>query len=163
MINNNVISLTHFIADSKPVMAATRENNLKNPNRNTRNKKKKPKRNPAATLGYYSYQTTRGKKDNYTFFWGYRTHAIVSKEGIPLVTATFPNDQTDAKVAKKLVKKLKRVYRFKKGSFFIADAAYDQRELYNFIVDEIKCKAFITINPPHRFREIQNFIKKNTK
>jgi hypothetical protein len=40
--------------DSKPVLAATREKNFKNPSRNTKNKAKKPKRNPAATLGYYS-------------------------------------------------------------------------------------------------------------
>jgi len=66
-----------FIIDSKPVMAATQENNFKNPNRNTRNKKKKPKRNPAATLGYYSYQQVPGRKDNYIFFWGYRTFAKI--------------------------------------------------------------------------------------
>ena len=102
LIDKKVITLTHLIIDSKPVMAATKQNNLKNPKRNTRNKKKKPKRNPAATLGYYSYQAISGKKDNYMFFWGYRTHVIVSKEGIPLVSATLPNNQTDAKVAKKL-------------------------------------------------------------
>ena len=85
LIDNEVISLNHFIIDSKPVMAATRENNFKNPKRNSRNKNKKPIRNPSATLGYYSYQEINGKKDNYIFFWGYRTHLIVSKEGIPLV------------------------------------------------------------------------------
>ncbi|MCD6595337.1 hypothetical protein J7L68_06660 [bacterium] len=58
-------------------MAATQENNFKNPNRNTQNKKKKPKRNPAATLGYYSYQKVPGRKDNYIFFWGYRTFAKI--------------------------------------------------------------------------------------
>ncbi len=147
LIKKDVISLTHFLIDSKPVMAATKENNFKNPKRNTRNKKKKPKRNPNAALGYYSYQKVNGKKDNFIFFWGYRTHAIVSKEGIPLVTATLPNDHSDGKVAKKLIKKLKRVYRFKKGAFFIADAAYDERAVYNLIVDKMKCKAFIPINP----------------
>ena len=35
--------------------------------RNTRNKKKKPKRNPGATLSYYSYQEVNRKKDNYNF------------------------------------------------------------------------------------------------
>jgi len=39
------LSLSHFIMDSKPVMAATRQNNFKNPRRNTRNKYKLPKRN----------------------------------------------------------------------------------------------------------------------
>ena len=147
LIQENILSLDKFILDSKPVMAATRENNFKNPNRNTTNKHKQPKRNPSATLCYYSYQHVNGKKDNFIFFWGYRTHVIVSKEGVALVELTLPNNVTDAKVAKKLIKKLKRVFGFKKGSVFIADAAYDQRWLYNFIVDELKCQAFIPINP----------------
>ena len=147
LIDNEVISLNHFIMDSKPVMAATRDNNFKNPKRNTTNKNKIPKHNPSATLCYYSYQEVNGKKDNYIFFWGYRTHVIVSKEGIPLVELTLPNNITDAKVAKKLIRKLKSTYHFKKSAIFIADAAYDDRALYDFIVGKMKCQAFIPINP----------------
>jgi len=43
LVEKNVASLDTFIIDSKPVLAATRENNLKNPKRNTRNKTRKPK------------------------------------------------------------------------------------------------------------------------
>jgi len=153
LIEEDIISLDKFIIDSKPVMAATRENNFKNPRRNTRNKNKKPKRNLSATLSYYSYQEVNGKKDNLIFFWGYRTHVIVSKEGIPLVEVTLPNKVKDAKVAKKLIKKLKRVFGLKKGAIFIADAAYDERWLYNFIVDQLKCQAFIPINPRNQQEE----------
>jgi len=147
LISEGIISLDTFIMDSKPVMAATKDNNLKNPNRNTTNKEKKPKRNPAATLGYYSYQNINGTKKNQIFYWGYRTHVIVTKEGIPLIELTLPNSQTDAKVAKKLINKLKRVYGLKKGSIFIADAGYDEKDLYDFIVEQLKCHAFIPINP----------------
>jgi hypothetical protein len=147
LINENIISSKILIMDSKPIMAATKDNNFKNPKRNSRNKHKKTKRNPRATLSYYSYQEVNGKKDNYIFFWGYRTHVIVSQEGIPLIEVTLPNNFTDAKAARKIIKKLKRVYGLKKGSLFIADAAYDERELYNFIVDQLKCHAFIPINP----------------
>jgi len=150
LVQEKILSLDKFMLDSKPVMAATRENNFKNPNRNTRNKRKKPKRNPSATLCYYSYQKVNGEKDNFIFFWGYRTHVIVSKEGISLVEVTLPNNKTDAYVAKRLIRKLKRVFGFKKGSIFIADAAYDQREFYNFIVNQLKCQAFIPINPRNR-------------
>jgi len=97
-------------------------------------------------LSYYSYQKTNGKKQ-FVFFWGYRTHVIISKEGIPLIELTLPNNQTDAKVARMLVNKLKRVYRFKKKAIFIADAAYDEKDLYNFIVNQIQSQAFIPINP----------------
>jgi hypothetical protein len=147
LIAKKVVSLTHFLIDSKPVMAATRENNFKNPHRNSRNKDKLPHRNPSATLSYYSYQVINGKKDNFIFFWGYHTHVIVSKEGIPLVSVTLPNNFTDAKIAHKIIKKLKRIYGLKKDAFFIADAAYDERELYNFIINQLKCQAFIPINP----------------
>ncbi|MCG2661126.1 MAG: transposase [Kiritimatiellae bacterium] len=147
LIDADVVSLSHFIMDSKPVMAATSQNNFKNPHRNTRNKYKLPKRNLSATLSYYSYQQVDGKKDNFIFFWGYRTHVIVSKEGIPLVSVTLSNNATDATTARKLIKKLKRLYRFRKGAFFIADAAYDERDFYNFIVNQFHGRAFIPINP----------------
>ena len=147
LVEKGVASLSIFITDSKPVMAATKENNFKNPHRNVRDKNKQPKRNPSSALSYYSYQEINGKRDNFIFFWGYRTHVIISKEGIPLVSTTLPNNITDAKVARRLIKKLKRIYHFKKGAFFIADAAYDERDFYNFIVDQLKCQAFIPINP----------------
>ncbi len=147
LIEKEIISLSHFLIDSKPIMAATRNNNIKNPKRNVRNKHKQPKRNPQATLGYLSYLEVHGKKNQYTFFWGYRTHVICSKEGIPLISVTLSNNMTDAKVAYKLIKKLKRVYRFKRGAIFIADAAYDERDFYTFIVNEMKSHAFIPINP----------------
>ncbi len=147
LIEDDIISLDTFIMDSKPVLAATKDNNLKNPNRNTTNKYNKPKRNPAATLSYYSYQNINGTKKNQLFYWGYRTHVIVTKQGIPLIELTLPNNLTDAKVAKKLIKKLKRVYGVKKNSIFIADAGYDEKDLYDFIVEQLKCQAFIPINP----------------
>lgn len=150
LLNKNVISNDILIVDSKPVMAATRENNFKNPKRNTRNKKLKARHNPSATLGYYSYQTISGKKDNFIFFWGYRTHVIVSKEGVPLVELTLPNNVKDSVAARKLIKKLKRVYGSRKGAILLADAAYDEREFYNFIINELKWQAFIPINPRNK-------------
>jgi len=149
LIDQGVVSLDTFIIDSKPVMAATKENNFKNSSRNSRDKNKKPKRNPAATLGYYSHQKLAGQKQ-YTLFWGYRTHVIVSKEGICLVEKTLPNNTTDAEVARKLIKKLKRRFSFKKGSIFIADAAYDVNELYKLIVHQMKSQAFIPLNPRNK-------------
>ena len=147
LINNGVVTLDTFAVDSKPVKAATRENNPKNSTRNTTNKDKKPRRNPQAALHYYSYRKKTGGKKTFEFFWGYRTHVITSIEGIPLVEVTLPNNRTDAKVAKILIKKLKRLYKFKRGAFFIADSAYDERDIYDLIINHLKCKAFIPLNP----------------
>jgi len=147
LIKEGVATLDEFILDSKPIQAATKENNFKNPNRNTTDKTKKPKRNPQATLSYYSCQVINGEKKNMLFFWGYRTHCLVTKEGICLVEKTLPNNITDAEVAFSLIRELKRRYRFKKGVIFIGDKAYDVRKLYTFIVEQMKSAAYIPINP----------------
>lgn len=147
LIEQGLVSLDTFIMDSKPVMAATRENNLKNPARNTVNKTKVPDRNPSATLSYYSCQVINGKKENMLFFWGYRTHVIISKEGISLVEITLPNNIPDQQVAFKLLKELQRKYKLKKGFLFLADKAYDVRDLYTFIVEKMKGNPYIPINP----------------
>jgi hypothetical protein len=147
LIDGGFLQLDHFILDSKPVRAATKENNLKNPNRNSRDKTKIPKRNPRATLSYYSCQVVNGKKENLIFFWGYRTHTLITKEGVCLIELTLPNNLTDQEIAFRLLKALKRKYGVKMGSLFLADMAYDVKELYDFIVGELKSKAYIPINP----------------
>jgi hypothetical protein len=81
------------------------------------------------------------------FFWGFRTHAVVTKEGVCLVEKTLPNNITDQDVAFSLIKELKRRYHFKKGAIFLADKAYDVRELYTFIVEQMKSTPYIPINP----------------
>lgn len=146
LLDANAISLDICAIDSKPIKAHTKQNNPKNPNRNLSNKFKKPRRNPAATLSYYSYtKKNDGEKEN-SFFWGYRTHVIVSKEGIPLVELTLPNNIPDYIVAKILIRMLKRIYNFKKDTIFLADSAYDVKELYNLIVS-YAAKPFIKLNP----------------
>lgn len=143
LIEQDVVTMETFIMDSKPVLAATSENNLKNSDRNLTDKGKKPKRNPQATLCYLA----KSPDHSTTFFWGYRNHVIISKEGIALVEETLPNNVSDHEVAKRLINKLKKIYKFKKGVLFIADAAYDVNALYDFIIDKLKCRAFIPINP----------------
>ena len=147
LVKHKIASLDTIIADSKPIKANTKHNNPKNPNRSF-DKKKKIKRNPMATFSYYSYlkQPTADKDKQFSFFWGYRTHVLISREGIPLIEATLPNNQTDGQVAKQLLKKLVRIYGQKKGRVFIGDAGYDDRELYNFIVEQLKAEPFIPLN-----------------
>ena len=151
LIDKGFVGTDVVIGDSKPIKANTRHNNPKNPNRSL-DKKKKIKRNPAATLGYYSYikQSADGKKRQFAYFWGYRTHVLVSKEGVVLVEITKPNNVADKDVVKSLMKKLKRVYGQRKGRKFIFDAAYDHNEIYNFIVDEMKSNPFIPLNKRYK-------------
>jgi len=146
LIEKNILSLDIFIMDSKPVLAATKENNPKNPSRNTTNKNKKPKRNPKATLGYFSYQVSKNNTKQFFFFWGFRTHVIISKEGIPLVEKTMPNNASEVQVAISLIRELKKIYHFKNKVIFIGDKGYDEKDLYNFIVHQMKAQAYIPLN-----------------
>lgn len=143
LIEKGAIGLDTFLFDSKPVLAATTDNNIKNAGRNLTDKTKKPARNPRATLGYLAKTPDGGK----SMFWGYRTHVITSLEGIPLVELTHPNNMADSTVACTLVDKLRRLYHFKPGAAFVADAAYDVNSLYAKIVEKYRCKAFIACNP----------------
>ena len=101
LIEKNVLSLRITAVDSKPVKALTKHNNPKNPSREMKNKNKKIKRNPKATLGYYSYVPTIDpltRKKHFTFFWGYRSHAIVdATSGLAIVEATYHNNMPDEK------------------------------------------------------------------
>lgn len=110
LIGGGVVSLDVLIADSKPVMANTKHNNLKNPSRSL-NKEDEIPRNSTATLGYYSYlKQPYGNGKQFSYFWGFRTHALVSEEGVPLVEITKPNNLSDDRIATSLLRKLVRVY-----------------------------------------------------
>lgn len=157
LIKKKVLSLGQVAVDSKPVRALTKHNNPKNIRRNQRDKTKKPRRNPKATLGYYSYiplPDPQGKKKQFVYFWGYRTHAIVdANSGLVLVEGTWPNSLSDEKAARKLLKKLKRLYRPKKGMIVIADKAYDNRGFYTGLVESAFSSS--RSKPSRSFRSIR--------
>jgi len=157
MIEAGHVSTDILIGDSKPVRANTRDNNPKNPNRSL-DKTRKIKRNPTASLGYYSYikQSSDGRKKRFAYFWGYRTHVLASREGVVLVESTKPNNVSDKDVAKSLMRKLKRTYGQKKGRKILLDAAYDSNDVYNFITHEMKSEPFIAENPRYK-NPVANF------
>jgi len=128
----------------------TKHDNPKNPHRDLKNKNRKIKRNPKATLGYYSYvpvTNTETKKKTFSFFWGYRSHAVVDAlSGLAVVEETFPNNLSDEHIARKLFRKLKRLYMPRKGMIVIGDKAYDVRDFYTFLVNRIKVEPIICLN-----------------
>jgi len=160
LIDAGELSDDVLILDSKPILAATRENNPKNPNRKLNKSLGHPKRNPQATLGYYSYQKLpvgEGYAKRMQLFWGYRTHVIVNGQGIPMIEVTLPNNVTDAKAAGRLIRKFKRVYGSIRGKVVIGDKAYDVKTLYELIVTQMKARAIIPINPRNQQRTDEDF------
>jgi len=157
LIDAGHITTDILIGDSKPIRANSKQNNPKNPNRSL-DKTRKIRRNPAATLGYYSYlkQASADKKKQFAFFWGYRTHVLVSREGVVLAEVTKPNSVSDSVAAKSLMRKVKRLYGQKKNRKIILDAAYDSNDIYNFITETMNSKPFIALNPRYK-KPVANF------
>ena len=148
LIEKGILTSSTVVIDSKPVKALTRHNNPKYIRRNNTDKTKKPRRNPDATLSYYTSTMTKSGVKKPVFFWGFRTHAIIDAEsGLTLVEGTYPNNITDSKIAYKLLAKLKRIYKTVNGMIVIGDRNYDERELYTFIVKQIKAEPIIPLNP----------------
>ena len=53
-------------------------------------------------------------------------------------------------VAKELLKKLKKIYRTKKGIIVIGDKAYDTKDIFNFVVLNLRGAAIIPGNAIER-------------
>ena len=70
-----------------------------------------------------------------------------AESGLAIIEGTYPNNMTDENIARKLYKKLKRLYTPQKSMIVIGDKAYDVRGFYTFLVDQIKAKPIIPINP----------------
>ena len=62
------------------------------------------------------------------------------------VILNMPNNASEVQVAKSLIRELKRIYRFKNKVIFIGDKGYDEKDLYNFIVNQMKAQAYIPLN-----------------
>ncbi len=149
LIEIGILSLNILAIDSKPILANTKENNIKNPNRNLTNKNKKPTADPNSALGYFSSSnnSNTGKKKLH-FCWGYRNHAIVDTETeICLVEISLPINIKDEIVAKKLLRKLKKLYKIKDGIIILGDKAYDTKDIFNLIVYKLKGIPIIPKNP----------------
>ena len=132
-------SIQNISLDSKPVLAPTRENNPKYHQRNLTNKHKKPKRNPEATLGYYSTHIDHTGAKIVDLRWGYRTHSIIDNAtGCALVEVTVPINFPDNKIAKILFKELKKKYDLSDLRNVFGDKAYDDKNLKAFIRNILK-------------------------
>ncbi len=147
LIESGAVSTDIVAIDSKPIQANTKENNIKNPNRNVKDKNRKPAADPNAALGYYCSSNENPSKKVLHFFWGYRNHAIVDvKSGICLVEITLPANEKDEIVAKKLFDALKKTYKPKNGIITIGDKAYDTIKVFNSIVNDLRGVPIIPEN-----------------
>ena len=59
-------------------------------------------------------------------------------------------------VAKELLKKLKKIYRTKKGIIVIGDKAYDTKDIFNFVVLNLRGAAIIPENMRKLYKKRQS-------
>ena len=136
--------------DSKPVKANTKENNPKAFKKNLSDKKKKPKRNEQATLGYFSKSNDENThKETIIFYWGYRIHIIVDpKKDNPLTFMLTENNKKDFDIAIQLYCKLAKHYPklYQSGLSQFADKAYYVKKVFKAFYLLFDGKSYIPIN-----------------
>ena len=160
LFHHKIISPTILAADSKPVKAYTKFNNTKffNPpsRKSSHDLCKKSNRNYQATLSFFSKNLDDNKN---SFFWGYRIHVIATSEGIPIAFEVAKNNIPDHKVAKKLIKKIKKYYKNIHFKILLADSAYDTNNFYNYTFNELNA---IPLTPKNKRNSNSNSNNNNS-
>ncbi|MCL2068978.1 MAG: transposase [Oscillospiraceae bacterium] len=138
---------TSFIGlDSTPVAANTANNNPKSFRKDKFCKDKPPKSDKHCGLGIHTASNQHSEK-NYEFYWGYKNHVLCDViTGLPLLEMTTPANISDCEVALDMLRKTNTFLSIRE-CYFIADAAYDSKNIYNTIRDEFYGECFIPINP----------------
>ena len=84
--------------------------------------------------------TRKPKKSNLLSFGATEATLLWMPNPVWQSSKGHPNNMTDEKIARKLYKKLKRLYTPQTGMIVIGDKAYDVRDFYTFLVDQIKAE-----------------------
>jgi hypothetical protein len=138
---------TSFIGqDATPVMANTTQNNPKSFRKDKFSKEKQPKADRDCRLGVHTASNQHSDR-NFEFYWGYKNHVLCDViTGLPLFEMTTPANILDHEVAVDMLRKTNAFLSIRE-CYFIGDAAFDVKSIYNTIHDEFEGECFIPINP----------------
>lgn len=132
--------------DGTPVIANTCQNNPKAFRKNKFCKENQPKADPDCRLGVHTASNQYNDK-NFEFYWGYKNHILCDvMTGLPLFEMTTPANVLDHEVAVDMLRKTDAFLPIRE-CYFIADAAFDVKAIYNTVRDEFEGECFIPINP----------------
>jgi hypothetical protein len=105
-----------------------------------------PKADKDCRLGVKAASNKEGEK-NYECYWGYKNHVLCDViTGLPLFETTTPANTHDCEVALDMLRKTNHFLSIRE-CYFIADAAYDIKAIYNTVRNEFDGECFIPINP----------------
>lgn len=145
LISLNQISAKFIAADSCPIKANVKENNLKTNVKNRFSKFNIPKGDPDAKLGIISTFPSNSKKIE--FFWGYRNHVLIdSLSELPIAEFTSPANRHDSVFLIPLLKDFNQKFNLNIEAV-IADSAFDSSNILSFIINDIKATPIISKNP----------------
>ena len=131
-------------ADSCPIKANVKENNLKTSVANRFDKARIPKGDPDARLSAYAVFPDKKKVQ---FFWGYRNFILNDAvTELPIAEITEPANVYEQHLVIPLLKHVKKVFRLPIEAV-LGDSAFDSYNIIEFIVKELKAKPVIAKNP----------------
>lgn len=133
-------------ADSCPIAANVKENNLKTVVKDRFNKTKIPEGDPDARLGIVvTFPNENQKKISY--FWGYKNHVTADAlSELPISEITKPANVHDSNLIIPQLKYLKDTFSLPVEAV-IADSAFDSAHIIEFIAKELNAKPVIAKNP----------------
>lgn len=141
-----IVDASFLGLDGTPVMANTCQNNPKSFRKDKFSKGNRPKADRDCRLGVHTASNQHSDK-NYGFYWGYKNHVLCDViTGLPLFETTTPANILDHEVAVDMLRKTNSFLPIRE-CYFIADAAYDVKSIYNTVRDEFEGECFIPINP----------------
>jgi hypothetical protein len=137
---------TSFIGlDSTSVLANTKNNNSKSFATNKFHKSNQPKSDKDCALGVHTASNNASEK-NFEYYWGYKNHVLVDCiTGLPIFEMTTTANVFDSKVALDVLSQTNRFLSIS-GCFFLADKAYDNKEIHNTIKNVYNGDCFIPLN-----------------
>jgi hypothetical protein len=141
-----IIDTSFLGLDGTSVMANTCQNNPKSFRKNKFSKDNQPKADPDCRLGVHTASNQHSDR-NFEFYWGYKNHVLCDvMTGLPLFEMTTAANVLDHEVAVDMLRRTNDFLSIRE-CYFIGDAGYDVKAIYNVIHDEFAGECFIPINP----------------
>lgn len=137
---------TSFIAlDSTPVMANTSQNNPKSFKKDKFKPENQPKSDKDCGLGVHTASNQYNEK-KFEFYWDYKNHVLVDCiTGLPIFELTTTADVSTSTVALDVLSQTNSFLSVKECTF-IADKAYDVKEIYNTVKEVYNGDCAIPLN-----------------
>jgi len=145
LIDLKIIEGKFLSIDSGPIAANVKENNLKTNVKYRFDKLKFPKGDSDARLGVIITFPKGIKKIE--FFWGYRNHTVTdAKVELPIWEITKPANVHDSTMFIPIFNLLQKEFKFNIDAV-MADGIYDTGSILKFVINTLKAKPRISINP----------------